>query len=103
MLLMACFYKTILEAPPLCRARGRPRPSRRRLVSGSIEATGRAGDVTLDRLPTRARAYGHFDLVKLIPLLDMRGNGHGTTDANASAEQAASGAIAVQAFQVGKR
>jgi hypothetical protein len=30
----------------------------------------------------------------------MRGNSGGTTDANASAEQAASCAIAVQAFQV---
>jgi hypothetical protein len=72
-------------------------------VPRSIEATGRAGDVTLDRLPTGARAYGHFDLVGLIPLLEMRDNGRGTTDANASAEQAASCAIAVQAFQVGER
>jgi hypothetical protein len=33
----------------------------------------------------------------------MRGNSGGTTDANASAEQAASCAIAVQAFQVRER
>ena len=36
-------------------------------------------------------------------LVDMRGNRGGTTDANASTEQSASCAVAVQAFQVGER
>jgi hypothetical protein len=58
----------------------------RRFLPRSIEASGRTGDVTLDRLPTGARAQGHFDLLGLIPLVDMGGNSGGTTDANASAK-----------------
>src|SRR5262249_62200672 len=37
-----------------------------------------------------------------IPLVDIGGNRGRTTEANASAEQAASCAVAVQAFQVGE-
>ena len=73
------------------------------LVPRSIETPRWAGDVALDRFPTGPRAHGYFDLVALILLVDMRGNSGGTTDANASAEQMASRAIAVQAFQVGER
>src|SRR5262245_12127990 len=73
------------------------------LVPRSIEAPGRASDVALDRLPTGATAHGHLDRVGLIPLVDMRGNSRGTTDANASAQQAAPCTITVQAFQVGER
>jgi hypothetical protein len=72
------------------------------LVPRSIEASGWAGDVALDRLPTGSGAQGNLP-VRLGVLVDMRGNSSGTTDANASTEQAASCAIAVQAFQVGKR
>src|SRR5262249_6890811 len=75
----------------------------RPLVLRSIEASGRASDVALDRLPTGTTAHGHLDRVGLIPLVDMRGNSGGTTDANASAKQAAPCAITVQAFQVGER
>jgi len=72
-------------------------------VPRSIEAARRAGDVALDGLPTGARAQGRFDLIGLIPLVDIRENSGGTTDANAGPEQTTSCAIAVQAFQVGER
>src|SRR5262245_10460661 len=58
----------------------------RPLLPRSIEASRRASDVTLDRLPTGARAHGYFDLVALILLVDMFGNSSGTTDANTSTE-----------------
>jgi hypothetical protein len=51
---------------------------------------------------TGGRTHGHLDLVGPISLVDMRGNSGGTTDANASAQQAASCAVAVEAFQVGE-
>jgi hypothetical protein len=75
----------------------------RALLPRSIESSGRASDVALDGLPTSARAQVHFDLIGVMVLVDMRGNSGGTTDANASAKKAASGAVAVQAFQVGER
>jgi hypothetical protein len=89
----------ICDIPGMVLLRSYCRP----ILARSIEAPGRAGDVALDGLPTGARAHGHFDLVGLIPLVDLGGNGRGTTDADASAEQSASCAVAIQAFQVGKR